>query len=695
MFGKHFLSFFVLVPFVAFSQQFPLTKKNSTTITKHGVVIQDEYSWLEKMKDPAVVNWSNAQNEAINLHRDQIRDKYNIAGKIKEYNSFSSNGLPAKRGAYFYGLYRINKNKPSVLCYKKSLNEQAVELVDPFKVFEDINAAIFSYYPSKNSAKLAYEINTDGSDRKEIRFVSISPRVYLDDVLTNVKFSNVSWHNDSGVFYKRNSNVNNFERDSTFQIFYHKMGTAQAEDKLIFDATTQESNLAFRTIGDKLFIEEENAKETASNFYYASLNSESFTLTKFLENEATGFRFITYRNGRVYYSSRDSDWGEIKSFDIHNRNDDKTVVPQLYNNLLVDADFYEDYIICKYKTVGSTYLIVYDSEGVFLKRFDVPQGMNFNVNFLNEKTKELFVTFYSYTIPYLNYTLNIETGRSNPYFNDFLPPKPTLFPFNHFVTITTTYKSRDNQDVPITIVYKKGLNLDGNNPTLLKAYGGFGSVSSPSYDTGLLYFLEKGGVFAYAEIRGGGEKGRKWHKNGMGLKKINCFNDFIDAATYLINEKYTCPNKLAITGGSQGGLLVGVAMTQRPDLFKVAIPKMGVFDMIQFDKYTIGKYHFDEYGNPANEEEFKTLLSYSPYHNIKEDVNYPTTLIITSDNDDRVPPFHSFKFAGRLQNREAQKNPIYLKTLQSSGHYGKISTYQSSIEEKAEFYEFLLYHLNE
>jgi prolyl oligopeptidase len=695
MFRKNLFLFYILAPVIVFSQQFPLTRKNPKTISKHSFVIQDDYSWLEQMKEPEVVNWSNAQNEVINLHLEKIKDSCDISSKIKEYNAFSSNGLPVKRGAFFYGLYRINKNKPSVLCYKKTLNEQAVELVDPFKIYEDVNSTIFSYYPSKNSAKLAYEINVDGSDRKEIRFVSISPRVYLDDVLTNVKFSNVAWHNDSGVFYKRNSNNNNFERDSTFQIFYHKMGTAQAEDKLIFDATKTESKLSFQTIEGKLFIQEENKNESASNFYYANLNTEPFHLIEFLHQETSGFQLIKYKNGRIYYSSRDSDWGEIKSFDLYNRADDKTVVPQLYNNLLVDADFYEDYIICKYKTVGSNFLIVYDKDGVFLRRFDVPQGMGFDVNFLNEKTKELFVTFFSYTIPYLNYTLNIETGRSNPYFNDFLPPKPTLFPFDHFVTITTTYKSRDNQDIPISIVYKKGLLLDGNNPTLLKAYGGFGSISGPSYDTGLLYFLEKGGVFAYAEIRGGGEKGRKWHKNGMGLKKMNCFNDFIDAATYLISEKYTCPNKLAITGGSQGGLLVGVAMTQRPELFKVAIPKMGVFDMIQFDKYTIGKYHYDEYGNPENEEEFKVLLSYSPFHNIKEDVNYPTTLIITSDNDDRVPPLHSYKFAARLQNRAAQKNPIYLKTLQSSGHYGKISTYQSSIAEKAQFYEFLLYHLNQ
>ena len=340
-------------------------------------------------------------------------------------------------------------------------------------------------------------------------------------------------------------------------------------------------------------------------------------------------------------------------------------------------------------------MIVYDKNGVFVRKFDVPYAMDFTINFLDTETKELFVTFYSYTIPYLNYKLNVETGQTNPYYNDYLLPKPTLFPFDYFETKSTTYKSRDGQDIPITIVYKKGLVLDGNNPTLLKAYGGFGVVSHPSYDTGLLYFLEKGGVFAYAEIRGGGEKGLNWHKEGKGLKKINTFNDFIDGAEYLITEKYTSPKKLAITGSSQGGTLVGVAMTKRPDLFKVVIAKMGAYDMAQFDKYSVGKFHLDEYGNPEKEEEYKSLLNYSPYNNIKEDVNYPTTLIITSENDDRVPPVHSYKFAAKLQNRNAQKNPIYLKTLSNSGHSGKVSNYNSYIDEKSGFYNFLLFHLNE
>jgi prolyl oligopeptidase len=290
--------------------------------------------------------------------------------------------------------------------------------------------------------------------------------------------------------------------------------------------------------------------------------------------------------------------------------------------------------------------------------------------------------------------LNIENGDERQFSNEYIKPMPTLFPLDYFITKKITYKSRDNKDIPITIIHKKGIVLDGNNPTLLKAYGGFGSVSSPHYDTGLLYFLEKGGVFAFAEIRGGGEKGLKWHKDAMGLKKMNSFNDFIDASEFLIKEKYTSPNKLAITGGSYGGLVVGVAMTQRPDLYKVAVPEMGIFDMPTFSDYSVGKYHIDEFGDAENKIDFENLLSYSPYQNIKETINYPISLIITGENDDRVPPFNSYKFAAALQNRTSQKNPVFLKTLENSGHYGNNATYQNRVNEKAEFYGFILYYLN-
>jgi prolyl oligopeptidase len=436
-------------------------------------------------------------------------------------------------------------------------------------------------------------------------------------------------------------------------------------------------------------------KNGFKNYYYCPLkgDNESFKLNKFIENEQTNFSMITYHKGKVYYSSNEYNWGDVRNFNLKNPEEKKIVIPQIYNHLLMEARFEAPYIICKYKSFDKYSIRIYDENGKFIRTFDAPHHMDVDINFYRAETQDLFVTFSSYVISHRNFKLNIENGKALEYFNDFIEPKVMLFPLDYFETKKINYQSRDNKSIPMTIIHKKGIKLDGSNPTLLKAYGGFGVVSGPNYDTGLLYFLEKGGVFAFAEVRGGGEKGDNWHKEGRGRKKINTFNDFIDAAEYLIRENYTSSAKLAITGGSQGGLLVGVAMTQRPDLFKVAIPIVGLYDMAMFGKYNAGKYWIYEYGDSEDKEDFEKMMAYSPYHNINENVNYPTTLIITSENDDRVVASHSYKFAAELQRRKAQKNPIYLKVEKDAGHSGSVSSYVKNVEETADFYSFLLYHL--
>ena len=683
----------LLLSQITFAQSYPETKKTPTTITKHKISYQDDYSWLENMRSEEVTTWVEQQNEFTNNHLLETSKTYSLVSKLKEYDTRTSYSIPNKKGKYFYAKFRKDKKKPASLFFMKSLDDLPVEIVNPNKIYPEKNVTLSGYYPSKNSANLAYKISIDGSDKQEIRFVDLFKNKDLDDVLRNVKFSNVSWNKDRGIFYKQNSNKEFFAQDSTFKLYYHRIGSIQDADELIFDTTKSGNSVSFFTSINKLFVIELNKTDGRKNYYYSDLENDNFNLNKFIENDDSDFEFINYHKGRVYFTSKKMNWGDVRSFDIQNRKDEKTVIPQLYTHLLEQTYFSDDYLICKYRTLGKYYIIFYDYDGKLVRKIEVPNGMNIEFINFDKETKDFYFGVYSYTMPFRNFKANIETGKEQPFFSLTNPPKPTLFPLNYFETKTITYNSRDNVAVPITIIHKKGLQLDGTNPTLLEAYGGFGTVSSPNYDTGLLYFLEKGGVFAYAEIRGGGEKGEKWHEDGKGLKKMNCFNDFIDAAEYLIKEKYTSPNKLAITGGSQGGLLVGVAMTQRPELFKVAIPKVGVFDMAMFKKYTAGKYWLEEYGNVENEKDYNYLLDYSPYHNVKKDVNYPITLLITSENDDRVPPLHSYKFAAALQNREAQKNPIYLKVTKKAGHYGDSSTYEKHLNEKAAFYSFLMYHL--
>lgn len=694
MIMTRYLFLLLFVSITVFSQHKIETKKVSTTLSKHGITIQDDYTWLENTSNKEVIDWITLQNNVSEQKLNDVVKNHNFSFKIKDYDYLSTYSLPSKNGKYFYNTYRIDKNKPGVLYYRESLNDLGKPLVDPYDVYKDANVVLLGYYPSKNSKYLAFRISPNGSDRHEIKFRDFVNKKYLNDVLTDIKFSSVAWNGDKGVFYKKNSNKEFFARDSTYQLFYHKIGDVQSKDQLVFDTSNTKSNFSFFTKKNKLYISEVSEDETTKNYYYTELDNEQFDFKNFVKDDKTNFEYLNIVADKFYFSDEKYPWGNVSYFDINNRSESTILIPQVYSHLLIGATFLDNYIICKYNNMGKYYMSIYDYTGKFIRKFEAPHSMDFQIRFYDEKTNELFVTFYSYTIPSLNYKLNITTGANDIYFNEFIQPKPTLFPFNYFETKIITYKSRDNKDIPIVIIHKKGIELNGNNPTLLKAYGGFGSISSPTYDTGLLHFLEKGGVYAYAQIRGGGEKGKNWHKEGKGLKKINSINDFVDAADFLMAEKYTNPNKIAITGGSNGGLVVGAAMTQRPDLFKVVVANVGVFDMINAQKYTVGKYHLDEYGNADIKEEFNSLLKFSPLHNIKEDVNYPTCLIITSENDDRVPPFHSYKFVAKLQSRSAQKNPIYLKVNKNAGHYGNISNYENRVKKESEFYSFIWEHLN-
>lgn len=685
-----FFNVLLVVSSLSYSQT-PPTKTIPSSEKKHNVTISDNYSWLEMPNSEDVSAWVEAQNQFTYSHLESIQKQYSLEKKIKQYDALSTNSLPTKKGKYFYSVYRKDKDKPSALCYRKDLKDQSTEVFNPYKLYKSQTTRIAGYYPSKNSQYIAVQISIDGSDRKEMRFANLNSLNPTDDVLKDIKFSNVVWKGDRGVYYKRNNNKNAIAKDSTYQIYYHNLGEKQEDDELVYDATQTDGRVSFFKAEDKMLIVELNSK--GKTYRTVELNSDSHAVEDLILNDTTDFNFRFFKDNTLYFSTSDYDWGEVRYKVMTNPSEAKVLIPQIYNHLLMNTLFLEKYIVCEYRTLGKNYISVYDYEGKFIRKFDAPKGCDFDIKFYNSETEDLFVSFYSYVLPFQNFKLNIRTGDIDSYYNDYIVPKPTIFPLDYFETKIITYKSRDNKDIPITIVHKKGIKLEGNNPTLLSAYGGYGLVSRYYFNSALLCFLEKGGVFAYAEIRGGGEKGLKWHKEGKGSKKMNTYNDFIDAAEFLIKEKYTSSSKLAITGGSNGGLVVGVAMTQRPDLFKVALPNVGVFDMVKFSDYTAGTYWKTEYGDVEKEEDFKYLYSYSPYHNIKNGVNYPITLVITGENDDRVLPFHSYKFAAKLQNNEGQKNPIYLKTEHNAGHSGKVSNYNEQVKGKAEFYSFLMYHL--
>jgi len=689
---KHFIVLAaLLVGSTAFSQNYPVAKKTPKTITSHSITYTDDYTWLEDMRSTEVETWTDAQNDLFKNRPAPIHTEKAISKKIREYDEASGHSIPIKKGKYFYLYMRRDKNTPSSLYYLETLNSTPAALPD-FLRYYDKGASITGYYPSDESTLLAVKISPDGGDGQEVKFADIKQNKLMNDVLKGIKYSGISWKGEEGVFYKRNANTQAFAADSTYQLYYHVMGAAQDNDKLVYDTSAKKTNFTFWVDENYLFISEDVNNDENKDYYYLPLDNLTAVPVKFMENAPAGFKFIDYKKGRVYYSTNQYDWGEVRSRGLTG-NDEKIVIPQFYNQLLTGSYFLSEYVVCKYKTLGKYHLSVYDTDMNFIKKYDLPPGMDCKVQFYDRESNCLYVTVQSYTLSPQNYTLNLQTGEFKPFYNKLIKAKPTLFPLDYFETKTITFKSRDNKDIPITIVHKKGLVMDGNNPTLLKGYGGFGSVSGPYYDSALLYFLEQGGVFAFAEVRGGGEKGLKWHSAGAGKNKVNAINDFVDAAAFLIAEKYTSAGRLGITGTSHGGLLVCGAITQRPELFKAAISKMGVTDVPQVLQYTVGAYHLNEFGNPAIKVDYENMLAYSPYQNVKPDVNYPALLLITGENDDRLPPMQSYKFAAKVQNRPAQKNVVYLKTMKASGHYGAVSTYNQRVEEKAEFYSFLLNEL--
>lgn len=696
---KNFLLIILLcAALFANAQNYPPSRKTPLEMTRHGLTFHDDYAWLEQMRSADVEAWTDAQNDLTELHISSLSSKIFPLPTIRKYEDKTNYRLPRKKGAYYYGLMRQfhdNEMNTPKLGYKKKVDGVLTPLVDPNFFYNNKTVNIIDYSPSVNSEVLAYKLMIDGSDRHEVRFLTIQNGKKHKEVLRNIKFSALAWKGDEGIFYNKNGNASQFAADSTYQVYYHKIGDDIKNDWLIYDATDTSGHLYFFTSGegDKFFLVVSDRDEKNSDIYYADLTSQNFELKKLTEKNKKGYRILGYRSNKMFISTKESNWGDIRYFELDSPDAIKVIIPQYQNQLLTDTNFYQDRIVCKYKNADGSYLMIFDYDGKFIRKVQSQKGMDISILGEDYFAKELFFTVYSYTIPPILFNLKLETGEYDRYVNNAFTKTTAPFPIDHFTTLSTSYTTRDGVQVPITIVYKKGTVLNGNNPTLLEAYGGFGSISSPDYDNGLIYFLNNGGIYAYAEIRGGGDKGRKWHKDGTKLKKINTINDFIDAAEYLIKENYTSPNRLAITGGSQGGLLVGATMVKRPELFKVAIPRVGVYDMAKFHDYTVGRFHFDEYGDPEIKEEFLAMMAYSPYHNIKDDVNYPTTLIITSDNDDRVPPVHSYKFAARLQDRPAQKNPIYLKTRKNAGHYGVTTNEEDMLEEKSEFYSFLLYHL--
>lgn len=681
------------------SLAYPETRKETGVVeVLHGVPVADPYRWLEDDNAEETKAWVQAQNKVTFAYLEQLPRRQSIEKRLRELWNYERVGMPFERGGrWFYSHNSGLQNQP-VLMTAEALNGPARVLLDPNAMSADGTTSLTDYEPTEDGRLLAYGVSEAGSDWTTLRVRDIATGKDLEDVVRWVKFSGVSWMKDgSGFFYSRydepKAGAALTQKNEFHKLCYHKLGTPQAEDRVVYERK-DEPKWGFgghvTEDGDYLVIQVWLGTEPKNRVFYKRIADDA-PVVELLDDYDARYEFID-NQGPVFYFRTDLNAAcfQVIAIDVTKpqRQNWKIVIPEVPKVLLEDVSTVGGQMFCQYLRDAKTEVKCYDFEGKLIREVQLP-GIGTAGGFGGERDDtETFFTFTSFTEPGAIYRMDLASGEST------LWRKPDVkFDGSVFETKQVFYKSKDGTQVPMFIVHKKGLKLDGSNPTLLYGYGGFNISLTPGFSVSRAVWLEMGGVFAMPNLRGGGEYGREWHLAGIKLGKQNVFDDFIAAAEWLIASKYTSSQKLAIQGGSNGGLLVGACMTQRPSLYAAALPAVGVLDMLRFEKFTIGWGWRSDYGTVDNSAEFNALLKYSPYHNLKPGTRYPATLVTTGDHDDRVVPAHSFKFAARLQECQAKDGPPVLIRIETSAGHGAGTALNKTIERTADEWAFAAHAL--
>ncbi|WP_231425497.1 prolyl oligopeptidase family protein [Pedobacter sp. Leaf250] len=674
--------------------KYPQTKKDSTTDNYFGTTIADPYRWLENDTSAETAAWVNAENKVTQNYLSQIPYRDDIKRRLTEIWNYPKEGAPFKVGEYYFFTKNDGLQNQSIWFVKKGLNGKEEVFLDPNKLTADGTAAVSLIGFSHNKKYVAYSVAQAGSDWSNIYVMEIATKAKLPDELKWTKFSGAAWKGDGFYYSKFDEPAKGMDLSAAnkFQkIYFHKLGDQQKNDQLIFEDKTN-PNLYFGagvTEDERFLIIYASAGTSGNALHYQDLadpKSKISLLVKGYENNHS----VIENAGDKLLLNTDLAAENKKVVLIDPKNNApanwQTIIPES-KLALEGVGTGGGFLWASYLKDASTNIAQYDLSGKKIREVTLPAIGTADGFGGYKDDKEFFFTFSNFTTPGTVYRYDIAKATSATY------KKPDLkFNTDNYETKQVFYPSKDGTKVPMFIVHKKGIKLDGNNPVYLYAYGGFQVSLTPGFSLSRMLFLEKGGIYVQPSLRGGSEYGEAWHKGGMLDKKQNVFDDFIAAAEYLIKEKYTNPSKIAISGGSNGGLLVGACMTQRPELFKVALPAVGVLDMLRYHKFTVGWGWAVEYGSSDKKEDFDYLIKYSPLHNIKSDVNYPATLITTADHDDRVVPAHSFKFAATLQEKYKGENPILIRIETKAGHgAGKPTT--KMIEEAADVWSFVFQNL--
>jgi prolyl oligopeptidase len=679
------------------SVTYPQTKKVDTVDTYFGEEVKDPYRWLEDDRSAETAEWVKAENEVTFDYLNKIPFREELKERLSDLWNYEKVGPPFKEGDYTY-FYKNDGLQNQYVLYRYKTGEDpstAEVFLDPNTFKEDGTISLGETSFSKDGSKLAYSISEGGSDWRKVLVMNTETKELVGDTLKDIKFSGLSWKGEDGFYYSSYDKPKGSElsaKTDQHKVYYHKMGTPQSEDKVIFGATPEEKHryinasvtednnyLIIRastsTSGNKLFIKDLTKPGAA----FVTILDDTDSDTSILENVGSKLYIVTNRNA----PNR-----KIVTVDANNPTPDNWVdfIPETENVLSPSTG--GGNIFANYMVDAVSKVLQYDYDGKLIREVKLP-GVGSAGGFGTKKEeKELYYSFTNYVTPGSIYKYDIASGNSEL----FIKPEIDFNPEN-FESNQVFYNSKDGTKIPMIITHKKGLKMDGKNPTILYGYGGFNISLTPSFSIANAVWMEQGGIYAVPNLRGGGEYGKKWHDAGTKMKKQNVFDDFIAAAEYLIENNYTSSDYLAVRGGSNGGLLVGATMTQRPELMKVALPAVGVLDMLRYHTFTAGAGWAYDYGTAEDSKEmFAYLKSYSPLHNVKEGVEYPATLITTGDHDDRVVPAHSFKFAAELQSKQTGSNPVLIRIETDAGH-GAGTPVSKTIEQYADIFGFTLFNM--
>lgn len=692
------VSTFLSVNASAQSLTYPKTKKGNTVDNYHGTQVSDPYRWLEVDTAKEVEAWVEAENKVTFDYLSKIPFRDGFKKRLTEIVNYEKYSAPSKVGEYYFFSKNDGLQNQSVIYYQKGIDGTPMVFIDPNKMSKDGTAAISLLGFSHDKKYVAYGINQSGSDWQTIKVMQVEGAKELSDELMWVKFSGASWYKD-GFFYARydapSSGTELSGKNENHQIWYHKMGTKQDADKLIF--TDKENPLRYYgsqvTEDEKYLFIYVSQGTYGTQLLYKDLDQPSMAPKMLFKGFNYEYGVVENVDSRVIVSTNHGAANNhLVSLDLNSFNQDMdyekqwTVLVPETKSLLENVTSAGGKLFLNYLQDVSSHVYQYTLEGVKEHEVELPSIGSAGGFDGYRDDKEVFFTFTSFTYPPTIYRYSIADKKVSKFRSSGVKFNP-----DDYTTEQVFYPSKDGTKVPMFIVYKKGIKRDGKNPTLLYAYGGFNANMNPGFSATRLALLEQGAVYALANIRGGGEYGDAWHKAGMLEKKQNVFDDFIAAAEYLIKENYTSSSYLAVQGGSNGGLLIGAVVNQRPELYKVAFPQVGVMDMLRFHKFTVGWGWVVEYGSSDTLEHFKFLYNYSPIHNIKP-ISHPAVMVTTADHDDRVVPAHSFKYIATLQENQKGTNPVLIRVDVKAGH-GAGKPLSKTIEEVADMYSFMLYNM--